>query len=495
MALKQFQNLKLSQKLLPQQILLMKLLQLPTLALEERIKEELEVNPALEEDSDNATEEELYENSDNETTEEELDDNGDIIKDETISETNDVEMEDYMDAEELDSYKYEVSNKGADDDYKEFVVVEGIGFKELLEQQLGLQDITETQYTIGVYLIGCIDEDGYIRRELDLIVDDLAFNYNLNVTINEVESVLKIIHSFDPPGIGARSLQECLLIQLNRKPDKTREVTQAIEVVKHHMDEFGKKHYEKILKRLAIDTEELKDIIEEIKHLNPRPGNNDSKENTSTEIIPDFIVAVTDGKPELSINGRNLPDLKISKDYIEMLKEYSKTKNKNAKEATGFIKNKIETAEWFIEALKQRYATLALCMNCILELQEEYFISGDESKLKPMILKDISTRVNLDLSTVSRVANSKYVQTPYGTFLLKTFFSESMSTDTGEEVSSREIKDILKNLVDSEDKKKPLTDDELCKKLTEKGYNIARRTVAKYREQLEIPVGRMRREA
>jgi len=495
MALKQSQNLRLSQKLLPQQILLMKLLQLPTLALEERIKEELEVNPALEEDLETATEEELYENSDNETTEEELDDNGDIVKDESISETNDVEMEDYMDAEELDSYKYEISNKGADDEHKEFVVVEGPGFQELLEQQLGLRDITESEYTIGVYLIGCMDEDGYIRRELDLIVDDLAFNYNLNVNITDVENVLKIIHTFDPPGVGARSLQECLLIQLNRKPEKTREVTQAIEVVKHHMEEFSKKHYEKILKRLGIDNDELKDIIEEIKHLNPRPGNNDSKENTSSEVIPDFIVSVSDGKPELSINGRNLPDLKISKDYIEMLKEYSKNKDKNAKEATGFIKSKIETAEWFIDALKQRYATLALCMNCILELQDEYFISGDESKLKPMILKDIATRVNLDLSTVSRVANSKYVQTPYGTFLLKTFFSESISTDSGEEVSSREIKDILKNLVESEDKKNPLTDDELCKKLTEKGYNIARRTVAKYREQLDIPVGRMRREA
>ncbi len=495
MALRQSQNLKLSQKLLPQQILLMKLLQLPTLALEERIKEELELNPALDEDSDSATEEELYENTDTETIEEEVDDNGDVIKDEAVSETNDVDMEDYMAVEELDAYKYEISNKGADDETREFVVVEGLGFQELLEQQLGLRDITETEYTIGTYLIGCMDEDGYIRRDLELIIDDLAFNYNLTVTLIEIENVLKIIHTFDPPGVGARSLQECLLIQLNRKPLKTREVTQAIEVVKHHMEEFSKKHYEKILKRLGIDNEELKDIIDEIKHLNPRPGNNDSKENTSSEVIPDFIVNVSDGKPELSINGRNLPDLKISKDYIEMLKEYSKNKDKNAKEATGFIKSKIESAEWFIDALKQRYATLALCMNCILEVQDEYFITGDESKLKPMILKDIATRVNLDLSTVSRVANSKYVQTPYGTFLLKTFFSESMSTDSGEEVSSREIKDILKYHIDNEDKQHPLTDDELCKKLTQKGYNIARRTVAKYREQLDIPVGRMRREA
>lgn len=493
MALKQTQNLKLSQKLLPQQILLMKLLQLPTLALEERIKEELEANPALEEDAEANTEEEIYEN-DKVESEEEFDENGELNEKEDAITTNDVEMEDYMDDEELDSYKYEISNKGADDDSREYVVVEGPGFQELLEQQLGLRDITETEYVIGTYLIGCLDEDGYIRRELDLIVDDLAFNHNLTTTLAEIEKVLGIIQTFDPAGVGARSLQECLLIQLHRKTEKTSDVLQAIEVVKHHMEEFSKKHYDKILKRLNIDNEQLKEIIETIKHLNPRPGSNDSKENNSSEIIPDFIVAVNDGKPELSINGRNLPDLKVSKDYIEMLKEYSKSKNKDAKEATGFIKSKIETAEWFIEALQQRYSTMTLCMNCILELQEEYFITGDESKLKPMILKDIASRVNLDLSTVSRVANSKYVQTPYGTFLLKTFFSESMSTDSGEEVSSREIKKILSDLIDNEDKRHPLTDEELCKLLTDKGYNIARRTVAKYREQLEIPVGRMRKE-
>lgn len=492
MALKQSQQLKLSQKLLPQQILLMKLLQLPTLALEERIKEELEANPALEEGENESADEELYENE-ADTTEEEYDENGDIKEDENKT-NNDVEMEDYMDDEELDSYKYEISNKGADDESREFVVVEGPGFHELLEQQLGLKDTTESEYTIGNYLIGCIDEDGYIRRELDLIVDDLAFNYNITTTLAEVEKVLQIIHSFDPAGVGARSLQECLLIQLERKTEKTREITLAIEVIKHQMDEFSKKHYDKILRRLAIDNEDLKDIIEVIKHLNPRPGNSDNKAGGISEVIPDFIVNVNDGKAELSLNGRNLPDLKISKDYLEMLKEYSKSKNKDGKEATGFIKSKIENAEWFIEALNQRYTTLLLCMQCIMEYQEEYFVTGDESKIRPMILKDIANRVGLDLSTVSRVANSKYVQTPYGTFLLKTFFSESMSTESGEEVSSREIKRILKDLVDSEDKKHPLTDDELCAQLKEKGYNIARRTVAKYREQLDIPVGRLRKE-
>lgn len=495
MALKQSQQLKLSQKLLPQQILLMKLLQLPTLALEERIKEELEENPALEEESNDAADEELYsnENSDEGEAEPEIDENGDF-KEEEKTPVNDVEMEDYMGDEELDSYKYEVVNKGPDDDQRDFVLAEGIGFQELLEQQLGMKDISEREYTIGTYLIGCIDEDGYVRRDLELIVDDLAFNYNINTNAKEVESVLKIIQSFDPPGIGARNLQECLLVQLERKPEKTKEVVLAIEVIKHHMDEFSKKHYDKIIKRLEIDNDELREVIEEITHLNPRPGNNEGKEGTLSSVVPDFIVTVNDGLPELSINGRNMPDLKISKDYLEMLKEYTKSKDKSSKEASGFIKSKIESAGWFIEALQQRYSTMSICMQCILEYQNEYFATGDESKLRPMILKDIANRVGMDLSTISRMANSKYVQTPYGTFLLKTFFSESMSTDSGEEVSSREIKNILKSYIDEEDKKHPLTDDELCSKLNEKGYNIARRTVAKYREQLDIPVGRMRKE-
>ncbi|MCC6369830.1 MAG: RNA polymerase factor sigma-54 [Bacteroidia bacterium] len=499
MALKQSQQLKLSQKLLPQQILLMKLLQLPTLALEERIKEELEENPALEEDLNDTTDEELYSNEDSDDNSEvaneiEYDDNGDVKEDELKKITDEVGMEDYMGDEEMDSYKYEVVNKGADDESRDFVVVDGIDLQENLIQQLGLKDITEEEYTIGNYLIGCIDEDGYIRRELDLIVDDLAFNYNLNVQVADLEKVLKTIQSFDPPGIGARNLQECLLIQLERKPHKTREIILAIEVINHQMEEFSKKHYDKILRRLEIDNEELKEVISEITHLDPRPGNSENKEATSSAVVPDFIVAVNDGKPELSINGRNLPDLKISKDYQEMLKEYSRSKDKSSKEASGFIKNKIESASWFIEALQQRYATLSICMKCILEYQNDYFATGDENKLRPMILKDIANRVGMDLSTISRMANSKYVQTPYGTFLLKTLFSESMSTDSGEEVSSREIKNILKDLVGNEDKKHPLTDDELCAKLNEKGYNIARRTVAKYREQLDIPVGRMRKE-
>lgn len=497
MALKQSQQLKLSQKLLPQQIMLMKLLQLPTLALEEKIKEELEENPALEEDNgDAATEEDLYSNEEGDETEPdvEFDDNGEVKEPEERKINDEVGMEDYMGDEELDSYKYEVVNKGADDESRDFVVAGSVDFQEMLIQQLGLKDISEEEYTIGTYLIGCLDEDGYLRRELDLIVDDLAFNYNINIGLQQVEKVLKEIQTFDPPGIGARSLQECLLIQLERKPEKTKEVIQAIDVIKNQMEEFSKKHFEKIMRRLEIDEDELKEIINEIKHLNPRPGNSDTRESSASAVVPDFIVVVNDGKPELNINGRNLPDLRISKDYNEMLKEYTRSKDKSSKEAASFIKSKIESASWFIEAIQQRYSTLTICMQCILEYQYEYFSTGDESKLRPMILKDIANRVGMDLSTISRMANSKYVQTPYGTFLLKTLFSESMSTDSGEEVSSREIKKILKDCVDNEDKRNPLTDDELCAKLNEKGYNIARRTVAKYREQLEIPVGRMRKQ-
>ncbi|MEI6020786.1 MAG: RNA polymerase sigma-54 factor, partial [Bacteroidota bacterium] len=320
--------------MLPQQILLMKLLQLPTLALEERIKEELEENPALEEDGDNAaTEEELNTNEDEPiSAEDETEESLDLNDEDGKIEPNDVVMEDYMDDEELDSYKYEVVNKGQDDDSREFVLAEGIGFKETLEQQLGLKDTNEQEYTIGIYLIGCIDEDGYIRRELELIVDDLAFNYNINTNLKEVENVLALIQTFDPPGIAARNLQECLLIQLHRNPEQTKEVIAAIEIVKHHMDEFSKKHYEKITKRLNIDNEDLKDIIHEITHLNPKPGSNETKDSNYSAVVPDFIISVNDGVPELSINGRNLPDLKINKEYVEMLKDYTKSKDKSIKE-------------------------------------------------------------------------------------------------------------------------------------------------------------------
>lgn len=494
MALRQTQHLKLLQKLSPQQIQLMKLLQLPTVALEQRIKEELELNPALEEENNDSESEEVeseYDEVDGTETEEAND-----FEEKEVDKIDDgYELEDYMDAGDLDAYKYEISNRSADDEVFQSVVVEGPDFHSQLEEQLGLRDLTEAQFAIGLYLIGCIDEDGYIRRDLDLIVDDLAFSQNTETTKEELEEVLKTIQEFDPAGVGARTLQECLLIQLERKPVKARETHLAIEVVRTMMDEFSKKHYDKITRKLNIEDDDLKDIIAEITHLNPRPGNSEGdNKGQMSEVVPDFNISVNDGVAELSINQRNLPELKISNDYIEMLKEYSRAKEKSIKEAGSFVKGKIESAQWFIEALQQRHQTMLVSMHAIMEYQQEYFASGDESKLKPMILKDIADKVGLDISTVSRVANSKYVQTPYGTFLLKTFFSESLSTDGGEEVSTREVKKILQECISNEDKKKPLTDDALCEILKEKKYNIARRTVAKYREQLDIPVARMRKE-
>lgn len=492
MALKQTQHLKLLQKLSPQQIQLMKLLQLPTVALEQRIKEELELNPALEEDLADV------DNTDNEYEDIEsidIEDASDYDEKEIDKIDDGYDLEDYMDAGDLDAYKYETSNQTAEDDIFQSVLVEEPDFRFLLEEQLWERNLTDKEFSIGLYLIGCIDEDGYIRRDLDLITDDLAFSQNIQVTKEELEEILKIIQSFDPVGVGARTLQECLLLQLERKTIKTKEIYLAIDVVKKMMDEFSKKHYDKILRNLNIQDEELKDVIFEITHLNPRPGNSgEDGKGQFSEVVPDFNISVIDGVPELTINQRNLPDLKISKEYIEMLKEYSKAKEKSIKEAGSFIKGKIESAQWFIDALQQRHQTMLMSMHAIMEYQGEYFATGDESKLKPMILKDIADKVNLDISTISRVANSKYVQTPYGTFLLKTFFSESLSTEGGEEVSTREVKKILKECVDNENKQKPLTDEELCKILQSKKYNIARRTVAKYREQLDIPVARMRKE-
>ena len=493
MALRQTQNFKLLQKLSPQQIQLMKLLQLPTVALEQRIKEELELNPALEEDTLSDVEE--TENDYDEVDSNEAVEENDFEEKQPDKIEDGYELEDYMGDDEMDSYKYEISNSSSDDEVFQAVAVEGPDFHSQLEEQLGLRDITEEQFTIGLYLIGCIDEDGYIRRELDLIVDDLAFSQNIPTTIEKLNEVLSIIQEFDPPGVGARSLQECLLIQLNRKPVKAKETHLAIEVIKTMMDEFSKKHYDKIIRKLNIEDDDLKDIIAEITQLNPRPGNSEGDNKSQvTEIVPDFNISVDDGVPELSINQRNLPELKISADYIEMLKEYSRMKEKVGKEATGFVKGKIESAQWFIEALQQRHSTMLVSMHAIMMYQYDYFATGDESKLKPMILKDIADTVNLDISTISRVANSKYVQTPYGTFLLKTFFSESLSTEGGEEVSTREVKKILQECIANENKKRPLTDDALCEILKEKSYHIARRTVAKYREQLDIPVARMRKE-
>lgn len=482
--LRQVQSQKLLQKLSPQQIQLMKMLQLPTVALEQRIKEELEINPALEE---GPADDDVKESADDI---ENMDDG-----DDSSEKREDFSFEDYMDDADDASYKYQVKNTGSDDEQREMPLSGGQTFQDVLESQLGLQELNDRDYQIGLYLIGNIDEDGYLRRDLNSVVDDLAFSQNISCTVQELESVLKVIQQLDPAGVGARDLQECLLLQLRRKEPKSWMLDQAIEIVTHHMDEFSKKHYDKIAKKLDLDEEALKEIIGEIIHLNPKPGNSmsDGQKNIQ-EITPDFTITTNDGIVELSLNQRNAPELKISKEYVEMLEQYSKNKDKQSKEAAMFVKQKIEGARWFIDAIMQRQQTLILTMQAIVDYQKEYFLEGDETKLKPMILKDIAEKVHLDISTVSRVANSKYVQTPFGTFLLKTFFSESLSTDGGEEVSTREVKRILKDCIEAEDKSKPITDDKLCQILKDKGYNIARRTVAKYREQLDIPVARMRKQ-
>lgn len=482
--LKQVQSQKLLQKLSPQQIQLMKLLQLPTIALEQRIKEEIELNPALEEGAE--TDEEN--NSDFE------DENYDDVAKEDDNQRDDFSISDYMDEDEGSSYKTKANNTSPDEERKEIPFSVGVSFQDLLESQLGLKDLDDREYQIADYLIGNLDDDGYLRRDLASIVDDIAFSQNINTDEKELELLLKVIQEFDPAGVGARDLRECLLIQLHRKA-LTPIVELSIKVVDEQMDEFSKKHYDKILKKLEIDDDTLKDVIHEILKLNPRPGNSMADGQKSfQQVVADFIITSEDGILTLTLNSRNSPDLRVSKAYSEMLEEYSKEKSKGSKEASAFVKQKLEGARWFIDALQQRGQTLLYTMNAIMEYQREYFLEGDETLLKPMILKDIAEKVGLDISTISRVANSKYVQTSFGTFLLKSFFSESLSTDSGEEVSTREVKKILQDCIGVESKKKPLTDDKLAKILKEKGYNIARRTIAKYREQLEIPVARLRKE-
>ncbi|MGB3947681.1 MAG: RNA polymerase factor sigma-54 [Bacteroidia bacterium] len=482
--LKQVLSQKLLQKLSPQQIQLMKLLQLPTIALEQRIKEEIELNPALEEGPE----------MDEESNSDFEDENYDDVAKEDANQRDDFSISDYMDEDEGSSYKTKANNTSPDEERKEIPFSVGVSFQDLLESQLGLKDLDDREYQIANYLIGNLDDDGYLRRDLASIVDDIAFSQNISTDEKELEQLLKVIQEFDPAGVGARDLRECLLIQLHRKP-LTPIVELSIKVVEEQMDEFSKKHYDKILKKLEIDDDTLKDVIHEILKLNPRPGNSMADGQKSfQQVIPDFIITNDDGILTLTLNSRNSPELRVSKAYSQMLEEYSKEKSKGSKEASVFVKQKLDGARWFIDAIQQRGQTLLYTMNAIMEYQRDYFLEGDETLLKPMILKDIAEKVGLDISTISRVANSKYVQTSFGTFLLKSFFSESLSTDSGEEVSTREVKKILQDCIGAESKKKPLTDDKLAKILKEKGYNIARRTIAKYREQLEIPVARLRKE-
>lgn len=484
MALKQSLSFKLQQKLSPQQIQLMKLLQLPTVALEQRIKEEMESNPALDEGKE----------EDDELDKEQDDDFG---RDEISDAEKEFDFDQYI-ADDTPSYKLSANNNSKDDEEKQVPLSGGATFQELLEAQLTLFNLEDDDHTIALHLIGSLDESGYLRREIEAIVDDLAFTQNVITDAEHIEKILKIIQHFDPPGVGAKSLQECLLLQLKRKNDSSLIMRNAIEIIENYFDSFTKKHYSKITDALSISEEDLKEVLDEILKLNPKPGNSLSDSAKVVQhVVPDFNLSIEDGEIELTLNGRNAPELKVSRQYSDMMKGYKAQKekpSKSQKDALMFIKQKLDSAKWFIDAIKQRQHTLITTMEAIIEYQKEYFLEGDETLLKPMILKDIAEEVDLDISTISRVVNSKYVQTPYGTFLLKTFFSESLSTDSGEEVSTREVKKILQDAIEEEDKKKPLTDEKLSKLLNEKGYNIARRTVAKYREQLNIPVARLRKE-
>lgn len=482
--LKQNLQLKLSQKLSPQQIQLMKLIQLPTLAFEQRLKEELIENPALETGKEDNNDLEDFSN----------DDDYDDYDNEHI-ETEDINIDEYLSDDETPDYKLQANNYSRDDDDYEAPIIASVSFHQDLINQLNTFILEDQERSIAEFLVGSIDDIGYIRRETQDIVDDLAFTQGVYTDEKTVEEVLEIIHQLEPAGVGARDLQECLLLQLRHKTP-TESISFAIDIIENQFDAFTKKHYDKLLQKYGVSKDQLRKAIDEIERLNPKPGGAYSGSNKMVEhVIPDFSIKIVDGELELSLNGRNAPELHISKDYQEMLQTYKDTAkaSNSQKDAVQFIKQKLDGAKWFIDAIKQRQETLYVTMSCIMEYQKEYFLTGDETKLKPMILKDIADVVGLDISTVSRVANSKYVETPYGTKLIKAFFSEAMINDQGEEVSTIEIKKILENIVRDEDKKKPYPDDKLAELLKEKGYPIARRTVAKYREQLDIPVARMRK--
>jgi len=502
MALSHALQQKILQKLSPLQMQLMQLLQLPTANLEERIKDELEENPALEEFKEDAQDKE-EENFTDDLTSSNEENNEDIDPDGSEDEYNNIDISEYVTEGDDEIADYKLRDEGyGDTEEKQMPFKAGTDLHETLTNQLGMLSLNKRQYAIAEQIIGSIDGAGYLRRENASIVNDLAFRQNIETTEDEVESLIKKVQQFEPAGIGARNLQECLLLQLKR-PDAamakdTREGLQiAIQILEKHFDEFTKKHYDKIQKSLLISEEQLKSAIQCIVKLSPKPGGNLEEVSKAHQyIVPDFYIYNNGGKLELSLNARNTPDLRVSENFREMLKDYDKNshKSKQQKEAVLFIKQKIDSAKWFIDMIKQRQHTLYNTMSAIMEHQKEFFLTGDETTLKPMILKDIAEKVKLDISTISRVANSKFVQTEFGTFRLKFFFSEALMTDSGEEVSSHEVKVILNNLVDGEDKQNPLSDDALTEILQGKGYNIARRTVAKYREQLNISVARLRKE-
>ena len=478
--LKQSLQQKLAQKLSPQQIKLMKLIQLPTIELEQKVKDELEENPAIEEVTDRSSD--ILDGEDHDLSDQSLD-------------SQDINVDDYLSDDEIPRYRMVANNTSPDQEDKSVPIAMGVSMLETLERQLALRDLDNHQYKIGLFLIGCLNDDGYIRRDFSAIVDDLAFSQNIITTEIEVLDILKIIQDFDPVGIGARDLQECLKIQLDKKQSSV-SIDLAKEIVSSHFNELTKKHYSKLLSRLAISEEMLKDSLDEISKLNPKPCAFGSSKVVQ-HIIPDFVISIIDGQLDLVMNTGMIPELRINssfKDLLQGYKESNDIEDKEQKAAVLFVKQKLDSAKWFIDAIKQRHRTLMLTMTEILNFQEDYFLTGDEKLLKPMILKDIAEVVAMDISTVSRVANSKYVETPYGTFLIKHFFSEALKNSKGEDVSTKEIKMILDEVINNEDKTKPLTDNKLMDLLKQRGYPIARRTVAKYREQMSIPVARLRKE-
>ena len=471
MALSQKQIISLQQKLSPQQIQMIKLLELPTVQLEQRIKQEIEDNIVLEAEERTAEDEEPKE----------------------------ISVEEYLREDDTPSYKSRLNHFSRDDKERPVFLTEGRSLQEYLVEQLGYRNLSERELRLAVYLVGSIDEDGYLRRDLESVADDIAFTVGVEATVEELERLLRVIHELEPAGVGARNLQECLLLQMAQLPQTTATRRLAMKILSDHFDEFVKKHYERLISRLQVTEEEFREAISEIKRLSPKPGNlyAEGGTNTTPYIIPDFLLDYQDGEFQLSLNSYNVPEVKVNRRYVEMIRDMVKADGKvreEDKEALQFVKQKIDSAKWFISAIKQRHDTLMRTMRTILDYQQEYFRTGDRSKLRPMILKDIADRTDLDVSTISRVVNSKYVQTQFGIILLKSLFSEAMQTASGEEVSSYEIKTILQNCIDDEDKRHPLTDEVLMNILNDKGYCIARRTVAKYREMLGIPVARLRKQ-
>ena len=484
--LKHSLQFKLSQKLSPQQIQLMKLIQLPTQAFEQRLQEELVENPALEESS----KEDNYDLDDYGSDTDDYDD-----YDNDHIDTGDINIDEYLSNDETPDYKYQTNNYSDDDEDKTMPFAAPVSFHQDLINQLNTFILTDDERDIAEFLVGSIDDMGYIRRTIQDIVDDMAFTQGIYTDETMVERILHLVQELEPAGVGARDLQECLLLQLKHKTPSD-SVNLAIQVIEQQFEAFTKKHYDKLLQKFDVSQQQLRKAIDEIEKLNPKPGGSfDGNQKMVEHIVPDFTIRIVDGELELSLNGRNAPELHVSKDYQEMLQSYKDTSEKSSsqKDAVQFIKQKLDSAKWFIDAIKQRQETLYVTMNAIMHYQKEYFLEGEETKLRPMILKDIADMVGLDISTVSRVANSKYVDTPYGTKLIKEFFSEAMTNDQGEEVSTIEIKNILQQVISEEDKRKPLPDDQLAEILKERGYPIARRTIAKYREQLDIPVARLRK--